>query len=155
MPCSSRIIWRTNEVVCLLPAGLTGCKATGNDSNGAAPQPLPNSGAASAPPQTADEAPSPDKTGGFDGKRAFAQVAKQLSFGPRPSGSPAIAQLQEYMLSELKSYGCLVETDSFGSDTRIGRVPRENILVKIPAESRPNIGRGTRHDSASPTHAPR
>jgi glutaminyl-peptide cyclotransferase len=63
-----------------------------------------------APPPAAqnpaDEAPSPDKTGGFDGKRAFAHVAKQVSFGPRPSGSPALAQTQDYILSELKSYGC-------------------------------------------------
>jgi glutaminyl-peptide cyclotransferase len=155
MTLFSRIILRTAAFVCLLPAGLTGCKATGNDSNGAATQPLPNSGAASAPPQTADEAPSPDKTGGFDGKRAFAQVAKQLSFGPRPSGSPAIAQLQEYMLSELKSYGCLVETDSFGSDTPIGRVPMKNILVKIPGESPAIIVLATHYDTARSARDPR
>src|SRR6266481_801272 len=155
MTLFSRIILRTAAFVCLLPGGLTGCKATGNDSNGAATQPLPNSGAASAPPQTADEAPSPDKTGGFDGKRAFAQVAKQLSFGPRPSGSPAIAQLQEYTLSELKSYGCLVETDSFGSDTPIGRVPMKNILVKIPGESPAIIVLATHYDTARSARDPR
>src|SRR5204862_2899481 len=42
--------------------------------------------------QTSDDAPPAEKTGGFDGKRAFAHVAKQVSFGPRPSGSPALAQ---------------------------------------------------------------
>src|ERR1700674_5583897 len=112
MTLFSRIILRTAAFACLLPTGLTGCKATGNDSNGAATQPIPISAAASAPLQTAAEAPPPEKTGGFDGKRAFAHVAKQVSFGPRPSGSQAIVHLQDYLQAELKSYGCNVETDS-------------------------------------------
>src|SRR6266403_1186025 len=116
MTLFSRIILCTAAFACLLPAGLTGCKATENDSNGAAAQPLPINAAASAPPQTADEAPPPEKTGGFDGKRAFAQVVKQVSFGPRPSGSQAIVHLQDYLQSELKSYGCGVETDFVGAD---------------------------------------
>jgi hypothetical protein len=143
----SRIILRTAAFACLLPAGLTGCKATGNDSNGAATQPLPNSGPASAPPQTADEAPPPEKTGGVDGKRAFAHVAKQVSFGPRPSGSQAIVHLQDYLQSELKSYGCSTETDSFGADTPVGRLPMKNILVKIPGENHGVILLGTHYDT--------
>ena len=105
MTLFSRIILRTAAFACLLPTGLTGCKATGNDSNGAATQPLPISVAASAPPQTLDEAPLPEKTGGFDGKRAFAHVARQVSFGPRPSGSKTLLHLQDYLQSKLKSYG--------------------------------------------------
>src|SRR6202790_4902421 len=122
MTLFSRIILRTAAFACLLPTGLTGCKATGNDSNGAATQPLPISVAASAPPQTLDEAPLPEKTGGFDGKRAFAHVARQVSFGPRPAGSPAIAQTQDYLLAELKSYGCTADVDTFSSDTPAGRI---------------------------------
>jgi peptidase M28-like protein len=147
MTLFSRIILCTAAFACLLPAGLTGCKATGNDSNGAAAQPLPISAAASAPPQTADEAPPPEKTGGFDGKRAFAQVVKQVSFGPRPSGSQAIVHLQDYVQSELKSYGCSVETDSFGADTPVGRLPMKNILVKIPGEKPGVILLGTHYDT--------
>src|SRR5260370_4296323 len=119
-------------VVCVFPAGLTGCKASGNESRGAASGPPSMSAIASTPPQTTDDAPPPEKTGSFDGKRAFAHVAKQVSFGPHPSCSPAIVQMQEYLLSELKSYGCTVETDAFTSDTAIGRLSMKNILVKIP-----------------------
>ena len=147
MTLLSRIILRTAVFACLLPTGLTGCKATGSDSNGAATQPRPNSAAASAPPQTADEAAPPEKTGGFDGKRAFAHVAKQVSFGPRPSGSQAIAHLQDYLQSELKSYGCSTETDSFGADTPVGRLPMKNILVKIPGEKPGVILLGTHYDT--------
>src|SRR5437879_9198787 len=131
----SRMILRTGAFACLIPTGLTGCKATGNDSSGAAAQPPIVSAVASAPPQSADDAPAPEKTGGFDGKRAFAHVDKQVSFGPRPSGSQAISHLQDYLQSELKSYGCDVETDSFGADTPVGRLSMKNILVKIPGEN--------------------
>jgi len=147
MTLLSRIILRTAVFACLLPTGLTGCKATGSDSNGAATQPRPNSAAASAPPQTADEAAPPEKTGGFDGKRAFAHVAKQVSFGPRPSGSQAIAHLQDYLQSELKSYGCSTETDSFGADTPVGRLPMKNILVKVPGDKPGIIMLGTHYDT--------
>ncbi|HXN96365.1 MAG TPA: M28 family peptidase [Candidatus Acidoferrales bacterium] len=143
----SRIILRTAAFACLISTGFTGCKATGNDANGAATQPLPNSPAASAPPQAADEAPPPEKTGGFDGKRGFAHVAKQVSFGPRPSGSQAIVHLQDYLQTELKSYGCNVETDSFGADTPVGRLPMKNILVKIPGEKPGVILLGTHYDT--------
>jgi Zn-dependent M28 family amino/carboxypeptidase len=105
------------------------------------------SAVASTPPQTVDDAPPPEKTGGFDGKRAFAHVAKQVSFGPHPSGSAAIARLQDYLLSELKSYGCAVETDSFSADTPVGRLPMKNILVKIPGEKPGVILLGTHYDT--------
>ena len=147
MTLFSGIILRAAAFACLLPIGLTGCKATGNDSNGAAAQPLPISAAASAPPQTADDAPPPEKTGGFDGKRAFAHVVKQVGFGPRPSGSQALAHLQDYLQAELKSYGCSVETDSFGADTPVGRLPMKNFLVKIPGEKPGVILLGTHYDT--------
>src|SRR5258708_4144669 len=82
MILSTKNLLRTAAVLCILPAGLTGCKASGNESSREASQPF-MSAVASAPLQTADDAPLPEKTGGFDGKRAFAHVAKQVSFGPR------------------------------------------------------------------------
>src|SRR5258705_1610952 len=133
-------------MACLISVALTGCKAGGNDSHNAAEPPFMST-AASAPPQVADEAPSPEKSGGFDGKRAFAHVAKQVSFGPRPSGSQAITQLQDYLQSELKSYGCTVEADAFTADTPVGRLPMKNILVKIPGEKPGVLLLGTHYDT--------
>src|SRR5467141_3818674 len=144
---STKNLLRTVAVVCILPAGLMGCKASGNQSPGAASQPPVMNAAASAPPQTADDAPPPEKTGGFDGGRAFAHVVKQVGFGPRPSGSQALVHLQDYLQSELKSYGCNVETDAFGADTPVGRLPMENILVKIPGEKPGVILLGTHYDT--------
>jgi glutaminyl-peptide cyclotransferase len=132
-------------------SGVEGCKAKGDDTTGPAPPSASTapfmSTVASAPPQSADDGPPPESTDGFDGKRAFTHVAKQVSFGPRPSGSPAIVQAQDYIQSELKNYGCTVETDSFTSDTPIGRLPMKNILVKIAGDKPGVILLGTHYDT--------
>jgi glutaminyl-peptide cyclotransferase len=107
----------------------------------------PPPAAAQASVQPNDEAPPPDKTGGFDGKRAYAHVAKQVSFGPRPAGSPALAQTQDYLLAELKSYGCTTDVDAFSSDTPAGRIAMKNILVKIPGDRPGVILLGTHYDT--------
>ena len=150
-----KMLVRMAVVLCILPVGLTGCKASGNESSGTAGQPPPASASASTPPQGTDDAPPPEKTGGFDGKHAFAHVAKQVSFGPHPSGSTAIAQVQEYLLTELKSYGCTVETDAFSSDTPIGRISMKNILAKIPGEKPDVILLATHYDTARSARDPR
>src|SRR5258708_18896543 len=147
MTSFSQMILRMAAVLCILPSGLAGCKASGKEETAAASQPPFMSAAASVPPQTPDDALPPEKTGGFDGKRAFAHVVKQVSLGPHPSGSPAIAKVQEYLLAELKSYGCTLETDAFNSDTPIGRLPMKNILVKIPCEKPGVILLGTHYDT--------
>lgn len=133
-------------ISCALP--VLGCKS-GSSSQPEQPQPpFMSSVAGSAPAiSPGDAAPPSEKTGGFDGKRAYDQVAKQVSFGPRPPGSPAIAKLQDYLVSELKSYGCSVGTDSFSADTPDGRVPMKNILVKIPGKEQGIILLGTHYDT--------
>jgi hypothetical protein len=116
-----------------------GCKANGSESRALQPSTPPaTTPVSAAPSQPANDAPPPEKTGGFDGHRAFEYVARQVAFGPRPSGSPALAQTQEYILSELKSFGCAVETDDFDASTPIGRVRMKNIVAKIPGD-RPGI----------------
>ena len=121
-------------------------QADSNTAKGNAPF---MSAVAGNPPMVpaADAAPSPDTTGGFDGNRAYQQVAKQVSFGPRPAGTPALAQLQNYIESELKSYGCTVDTDNFSADTPAGRLPMKNIVAKIPGQTSGIILLGTHYDT--------
>src|SRR5260370_42183403 len=145
MSAFSKMVLRMAVVLCILPGALAGCKASGKESPAAAGQPPFMSAVASAPPQTPDDALPSEKTGGFDGKRAFAHVAKQVSFGPRPSGSEAIAKLQDYIQSELSSYGCKVEADDFHADTPIGRLSMKNIVAKIPEEKPGMIGLATHY----------
>lgn len=118
----------------LAPVIFLGCKAKVEDNAAPATPPF-MSAIAAAPPQMPDtDTPAPGKVSGFDGKRAFTHVAKQVGFGPRPSGSQANAQTQDYILSELSSYGCSVETDAFNAQTPAGTVPMKNIVAKVPGD---------------------
>jgi glutaminyl-peptide cyclotransferase len=125
-----------------------GCKANTNEVQSAAA----DSSAKGAPlPAYAQgglqDAPPAASTGGFDGNHALEFVAKQVAFGPRPSGSPAIAQTQEYLLSQLKSFGCATDIDNFTADTPVGRLPMKNILAKIPGEDSTIIMLATHYDT--------
>jgi len=122
---------------------VSGC-STKADSSLAPPF---RSAVAVTPQSDDDAAPPAEKTGGFDGKRAFNHVAKQVGFGPRPSGSPAIAQLQQYLQSELTSYGCKVDSDDFHAETPVGRLAMKNIVAKIPGEKPGIIVLATHYDT--------
>jgi Zn-dependent M28 family amino/carboxypeptidase len=133
-----------------LAFGVVMTAGCGSKADGSAGTPLASSSAASsalAAQQSEDEAPPADKTGGFDGKRAFAHVEKQVAFGPRPSGTAAIGKLQEYIQSELTSYGCKVDVDSFSADTPAGRLPMKNIVAKIPGDKPGIIILATHYDT--------
>src|SRR5258708_32995585 len=105
---------------------VAGCGTKADGGATAAKSAEPSTPATRTPTQqSGDEAPPAEKTGGFDGKRAFAQGAKQVGFGPRPSGSEAIGRLQEYIQGELTSYGCKVDADSFAAGQPGWRVTHE------------------------------
>jgi len=151
-------------MIVFLLGGLVGCKSQADtnaaSANGAssgqittptntALSPADALKAAEAQPgqQPADDASPAEQTGGIDGHRALERVAKQVSFGPRPAGSPALQQLQSYLKSELNSYGCKLDVDDFQVDTPVGRKFMENILVKIPGEKPGIILLGTHYDT--------
>ena len=133
-----------------LAFGVVMTAGCGAKADGSAGTPLASSSAASsalAAQRSEDQAPLADKTGGFDGERAYAHVEKQVAFGPRPSGSAAIGKLQEYIQSELTSYGCKVDVDSFSADTPAGRLPMKNIVAKIPGDKPGIIILATHYDT--------
>jgi glutaminyl-peptide cyclotransferase len=134
--------------VCCAVLTFTGCKnnADAAKSENAAQPPFMSS-VAVPPVQIATDAVPAEKTGGFDGKAAYDHVAKMVSYGPRPSGTQAIAQTQDYILSELKSFGCTVETDDFSAQTPAGKIAMKNILVKIQGERPGIILLGTHYDT--------
>ncbi len=134
----NRSVRRRLGLVCaaLLIVALAGCKS--NESSPAAGAPFVSAASKPAPQMPDADTPAPEKTSGFDGNRAFADVAKQVNFGPRPSGSQAIAQVQDYILAELSSAGCTADFDAFNEQTPAGEIAMKNILVKIPGE-RPGI----------------
>jgi|HubBroStandDraft_6_1064221.scaffolds.fasta_scaffold81359_3 glutaminyl-peptide cyclotransferase len=90
--------------------------------------------AASFPP-----APAPETTGGFDGARAYKHVEQLVAIGPHSAGSDGIRRAQEYIVGQLKSFGCPVDEQDFHApSTPVGDVAMKNIVVKIPSAN-PNI----------------
>ncbi len=71
----------------------------------------------------------------FDGERALRHVYTQVSFGPRPSGSPALEKTREYLVRELQSYGVQVRLDVFTSLTPHGKVKMKNIVAELVGET--------------------
>jgi glutaminyl-peptide cyclotransferase len=117
------------------PAGNATASASSADASaaGSASGAPTATGAPSAnAPATADDALPARQSGGFDGARAFQDVAKLVSFGPHPSGSDGIHQAQQYIEAELKSSGCAFEEDNFHTPTPIGDMAMENIVAKVP-----------------------
>jgi Zn-dependent M28 family amino/carboxypeptidase len=65
----------------------------------------------------------------FDGERALADVEKLVGFGPRPSGSDAHRQTQEYLLHELRATGLKIVRDDFTAQTPVGPIPMSNLIA--------------------------
>jgi glutaminyl-peptide cyclotransferase len=72
--------------------------------------------------------------GDFSGDSAFAFTKRAVEFGPRPSGSPAIKQLQAYLLEQLKQCKCQVSEDNFTARTPRGEIAMKNIIAKFPGK---------------------
>ena len=85
------------------------------------------SSVATAPKDSGNAAP-------FDANRAYAHLKKLVEIGPRPPGSEGIKKTQDYIQSELKSYGLKVIEDSFDAQTTRGTVPMKNIIAELPGE---------------------
>jgi Zn-dependent M28 family amino/carboxypeptidase len=74
--------------------------------------------------------------GPFNGDRALEFTRKAVSFGPRPPGSPAIKQLQAYLIGQIKAHGATLVTDDFTATTPKGvSVGMKNIIAKFPGKS--------------------
>src|SRR4051812_44085195 len=53
----------------------------------------------------------------FSGERAMAEVEKQVGFGPRPSGSPELAQARQAIETSLQANGWVLEEQRFTDET--------------------------------------
>jgi glutaminyl-peptide cyclotransferase len=118
-------------------AAIAGIVACGGSSQPSAASPSSNASAPSgtnqsAAPKPTEVAPPADQTGGFDGAKAYEYVAKLVSFGPRPPASEGIHRSQDYIISQLKSFGCEVDQDDFHASTPKGDVAMKNIIAKAP-----------------------
>lgn len=117
-----------------------GCRAEPQKAEPAAP-----SGAGQAALKT--DARPPENTGGFDGSRTYAHVERLVAIGPRWPESDGIRRAEEYLRSQLRSFGCPVAEDDFHASTPMGSVAMKNILVKIPGASSSVVLLATHYDT--------
>ncbi len=144
-----RIPWIGAVALALLLSASCGHGGTGGGASAdsassaktAAPLPAPRGIASS------DAAPPASETGGFDGQKAYEQVAKLVSFGPHPPASDAIHRVQDYIRSQLKSFGCPTDEDDFNAQTPIGTLAMKNIVAKVPGSGQGIILLLTHYDT--------
>jgi len=67
----------------------------------------------SSQPAEPDAKPAPVQVPAFARDSAYAQVARQVAFGPRVPGSPGHAAMQAWLTAKLKEYGASVTEQSF------------------------------------------
>jgi Zn-dependent M28 family amino/carboxypeptidase len=80
----------------------------------------------------------PHETSKLNGGRAFEDLKKLASFGPRPAGSPRLAEARQWIITQLQQAGANVEEDKFETATPIGQLQMTNLVVKIPG-TRPDV----------------
>jgi glutaminyl-peptide cyclotransferase len=92
-------------------------------------------------------APPASSTGGFDGAKALEHVRKLVEIGPRPPGSDGIHRAQDYIVGQLKSFGCQVEEHDFTGSTPLGDIAMKNIIAKVPSTGRDIVLYTTHYDT--------
>jgi len=132
------LVDRSFRVVPALVATLLlfGCEA------GAEPAPQ-----SASQPATTVAQPAPAPATGFDGVRALEHVKKQVAFGARPAGSPALAECRKYIVAELKSYGLAVHEQPFVATTPVGKINMVNVIAELPGTSPEKVVVGSHYDT--------
>lgn len=74
----------------------------------------------------------------FDASRAWTDLEFLVSLGPRPSGSPAMEQQQQFISRHLRAAGLEVRQFPFDTASPRGAIPMNNILGVVPG-SRPGV----------------
>ena len=70
----------------------------------------------------------------FNGTLAMEAVKQQVALGPRPAGSPALAQAREKIIASLSACGWTPEAQTFQADTPYGPVPMTNLIARFSAK---------------------
>jgi Zn-dependent M28 family amino/carboxypeptidase len=88
----------------------------------------------------------------FDSSRAWEHLRKQVGFGPRPAGSPALAETRRYIIDQLKAVGLTAEQQTFVAKTPAGDISMTNIIARIPGRRRERIILASHYDTKRATN---
>ena len=98
-----------------------------------------------APPQPRTTAPvAPLK---FNADRAWTDLERQVGFGPRPAGSPALAQTRQYIEMQLKAIDVPYREQTFNAMTPAGTIRMTNVIATIPGRRPGRIALATHYDT--------
>src|ERR1044071_6465360 len=64
----------------------------------------------------------------FDSNLAWMHLEKQVAFGARPSGSPALAQCRQYIEDQLKALNIQFREQPFDAMTPAGVIKMVNVI---------------------------
>lgn len=135
----------------ILPLAIIACPGSSSTSdsnrnlNSNTERTASSTGSLPGAPASETTAPSPKVV--FDENRAFADLRKQVEFGPRPAGSSQLAATREYIVSELKAAGLTVRLDEWRPSTPVGPLNMVNIVATLPGESTDMIVLGSHYDT--------
>jgi Zn-dependent M28 family amino/carboxypeptidase len=89
------------------------------------------------PPPTEEAQTAPKVQ--FDSNKAWEHLRKQVGFGPRPSGTPAIVETRRYIIDQLKAAGIESNEQMFIGMTPLGEVSMVNVIATIPGKRRERL----------------
>jgi hypothetical protein len=100
-------------------------------------------GEATAPTDEVQIAPA----AAFDSGKAWEHLRRQVAFGPRPSGSPAILETRRYIVERLEASGIQVREQAFVGATPLGEVPMANVIGTIPGKRPDRLALASHYDT--------
>ena len=83
----------------------------------------------------------------FDAARAWAHLTRQVSFGPRPSGSAALNACRQYLVEELRKIGIEPRQQMFVPKTPLGEISMMNVIATIPGRRPERIILASHYDT--------
>ena len=83
----------------------------------------------------------------FAASRAFEHVRQLTAIGPRPSGSPAIAETRRYISTQMAAIGLTPIEQPFDAATPLGTVHMVNLIAHLPGATRERIVIGGHYDT--------
>ena len=83
----------------------------------------------------------------FDSSRAYDHLRQIVSIGPRPAGSPGLAQTRDYITQQLKAIGVSVGQQAFVAKTPIGDIRMANLIATIPGARKERIAIAGHYDT--------
>jgi len=84
---------------------------------------------------------------GFDSNRAWTDLERQVAFGPRPAGSPALAKCRDYIEAQLKAIKVSYREQTFDAMTPAGTIRMTNVIATIPGRRPDRLVIATHYDT--------